>query len=107
MPIAPAPLPAVLATEMVSAAGYAEAARSPATRSAYAADWRRFSRWCAARGLQDLPASPAAVATFLAAEADAGRAPATIGRRLATIGHHHRTAGHEPPQARAGAGAIA
>jgi site-specific recombinase XerD len=53
-----------------------------------------------------LPADPRIVATFLAAEADAGAKPATIGRRLAAIGHHHRQAGHEPPQTQPGAVAI-
>ena len=42
--------------------------RAPATRAAYASDFRIFSRWCAGQGLAPLPASPAAVAGLAAAE---------------------------------------
>lgn len=44
-----------------------------------------------------LPASPEAVAAFLAAEANRGVKPSTIGRRLAAIRYAHKLAGHEPP----------
>ena len=55
------------------------------------------SAWCAHRDIQPLPASPQAVAAFIAAEAQAGRRAATITRRLAAIRYAHRLAGHEPP----------
>lgn len=105
VPVAPH-LPAPLVEEIESAAAYARASRAPSTQRVYALDWRLFTAWCVARGVQPLPADPRAVATFLATEADAGAKPATIGRRLAAIGRHHRQAGHEPPQSRSGAVAI-
>lgn len=92
--------------EMEAARGYAAAARSPATRRAYASDWTIFENWCAARGLPSLPARPEAVALFLAAEATAGVRTATIGRRLAAIGYTHRAAGYDAPQQCVGAQAI-
>lgn len=88
----------LVAADIEAARRYAEAARAPATRRAYAADWRRFTAWCEARGAATLPADPRVVALFLAAEAAAGAAPPTVGRRLAAIGWTHRRAGLPPPQ---------
>lgn len=67
---------------------------------AYASDWAQFARWCWERDLTPLPASPEAVATYLAARARAGNAPSTITRHLAVIGGQHRQAGEVAPQAR-------
>ena len=97
---------AISAEEVGAARRYAAASRAAATQRAYASDWRRFSAWCLARGLDTLPADPRAVAVFLSAEADAGSAPLTVGRRLAAVGWMHRRAGLQPPQAREGAAAI-
>jgi site-specific recombinase XerD len=90
-------LPPALARDLEQAAAYAAAGTAPSTRRAYAADWRRFTAWCAGHGLDALPASPGAVAAFLAAEAGQGRVPSTLGRRLAAIRAAHLRAGHEPP----------
>lgn len=65
-----------------------------ATRRAYRSDWRIFTAWCAARGLEPLPATPETVARFLSAEAMAGAKASTIGRRAAAIGYAHRLAGY-------------
>jgi len=92
--------------EIATARRYADASRATSTQRAYTSDWQRFTQWCAARGLETLPADPRVVAVFLAAEAAAGSAPMTIGRRLAAIGWMHRRAGLQPPQAREGAAAI-
>jgi hypothetical protein len=35
---------------------------SEATRKAYVSDWRAFEGWCADRGVEALPASPASLA---------------------------------------------
>ncbi|RZM08844.1 MAG: site-specific integrase [Sphingomonas sp.] len=103
----PTPLiPRLLDEEVEAARGYVAAARAPATRRAYASDWRLFLAWCEARGLASLPATPETVAVFLSAEAQAGIRPSTIGRRLAAIGYAHVQAGFDPPQQRAGAVAI-
>ena len=99
-------LPAIIEAEVEAARGYAAASRAASTRRAYLSDWTIFSAWCDGRGVAPLPAAPAAVATFLAAEADAGVKTATIGRRLAAIGYMHRANGFDPPQACVGAQAI-
>ncbi|WP_242187103.1 site-specific integrase [Sphingomonas sp. CARO-RG-8B-R24-01] len=99
-------LPAVLEAEVDAARGYAAASRAASTRRAYLSDWSIFTAWCDSRGIEPLPARPAAVATFLAAEAEAGVKTATIGRRLAAIGYMHRAQGFDAPQACVGAQAI-
>lgn len=103
---APAVPEAVVEAEVRAARDFADASRAASTRRAYAADWRRFQAWCAARGVAALPADPRAVATFLAAEAAAGVLPPTVNRRLAAIGHFHRQAGHPAPQRSEGAAPI-
>jgi len=76
------------------ARAYAEAARAPATLRAYASDWRVFTAWCAAHGVDALPATPHTVALFLA---DLDSQPSTLRRKLAAIAVMHRAAGHESP----------
>jgi len=76
------------------ARAYAEAARAPATLRAYAADWRLFSAWCVAHGVDALPATPHTVALFLA---DLPGRPSTLRRKLAAIAVMHRAAGHDSP----------
>lgn len=81
-------------------AAWAAAARDALacnTQRAYAADSKAFADWCQLQGLSTLPASPEAVAAFLRAESDAGKAVATIRRRAATISRMHRAAGLENP----------
>lgn len=92
--------------ELAAAREYAEAAKSPATRRAYAADWDRYQAWCANRRIEPLPSAPELVAVFLAAEAERGVKPATIARRLAAIGHMHARAGFPAPSQMQGAAAI-
>lgn len=96
-------LPELVVEEVASAKAYADAATAVSTRRAYASDWEIFTAWCAARGIDALPVSPATVAVFLSSEADAGVSPSTIGRRLAAIGYHHRSAGFDAPQSMPGA----
>ena len=100
-------LPEILNEKIERAAEYARAARSAATRRAYASDWAIFTAWCDAHGLQWLPATPEIVAVFVADQADAGFNPSTIGRRVAAIGHHHRASGHPAPTAMPTAGRLA
>src|ERR1039458_7664641 len=47
----------------------------PAPPRAYESDWLLFAGWCAERGVPAIPAALAAVAAFLAAEADRGFRP--------------------------------
>nr|WP_244276346.1 site-specific integrase [Methylobacterium indicum] len=59
---------------------------------AYRGDAAAFTAWCSRYGFRSLPASPEAVAAFLVAEAEAGRAASTIGRRCAAIRYAHKLA---------------
>lgn len=93
----PAGAPAELDRELRSAERYAQSALAPATRRAYESDWGVFAGWCAQRGVPAIPAPPAAVAAFLASEADRGFRPVTIGRRAAAIAAAHRAQDHPNP----------
>lgn len=74
---------------------FAEASRAESTRRAYATSWRFFREWCEDHGYPPLPASPQAVAHYLAHLA--GRyATSTIGRTLAAIAFVHEGHGIEP-----------
>nr|WP_235681252.1 tyrosine-type recombinase/integrase [Tomitella gaofuii] len=95
------PLPAVDAARIADAV---HAAAAPNTRRAYAADWRRFTCWCAARGHTPLPAAPAIIAAYMtdaaATRTSSGQrvyAPSTLARWAAAIGRHHHHAGHVNP----------
>ncbi|WP_244539707.1 site-specific integrase [Methylobacterium sp. 174MFSha1.1] len=80
-------LPAEAATLVES---YQRASKADATVRAYRGDAAAFEAWCSRYGFRPLPASPEAVAGFLVAEAEAGRAASTIGRRLAAIKYAHK-----------------
>ena len=85
--------------ELADAAGYARAEKSAATQKAYWKDFEIFGRWCQRRGLKILPASPEAVAAYLAFESSRGAKPSTIGRRCAAIRYVHASGGHPIPTA--------
>lgn len=87
----------VPAIDVNAAAGYARAAKAAATKRAYGADFEMFRGWCARRNASALPASPDAVAAFLAYEAGRGCRPSSIGRRVAAIRYAHKLAGLAPP----------
>jgi site-specific recombinase XerD len=88
---------ALLRDDLDRAARFARAKKAGSTRKAYRSDFGLFRTWAAARDVSALPAAPAAVAAFLAAEAERGIRPATIGRRLAALRYTHRMAGHPSP----------
>lgn len=79
---------------------------SSATEQAYQHDWNRFSRWCLANDVSELPAHPKTVAAFLEGEQAAGAGPATLNRRVAAISYMHRNASLVPPLAHAEADLI-
>jgi site-specific recombinase XerD len=84
--------------ELVEAAQeFARAAKSPATRRAYASDLRHFDAWCADRKVSPLPAEPATVGLYVTHLARTRNAASTIQRRLAAISQVHQLAGHVPP----------
>jgi hypothetical protein len=90
-------LPALADAEVAVARSFAELEKAAATPRACRSDFAIFAAWCNARSAEPLPASPAIVATFLAAEANVGAKASTITRRAAAIRYARRLAGHEPP----------
>jgi site-specific recombinase XerD len=88
-------LPAALGVDLAAAVDLAKAEKAPSTRKAYGTDFRLFTAYCEDRGVSALPASPATVAAYLAAEAQTSK-PSTIGRRVAAIRYAHKLAGIEP-----------
>jgi len=91
------PPPALIERELQRAERYAAGALAPSTRRAYERDWLTFASWCAQRGLVAIPAAPAMVAAFLAAEADRGFRAVTVGRRAAAVAAAHRAQDHPNP----------
>lgn len=75
---------------------YIGAAKAPATLRAYRTDWRDFTTWCSARGLDELPAAPETVAMYLTDLAGV-KAVATLQRRLTSISQAHQAAGLDSP----------
>jgi site-specific recombinase XerD len=90
-------LPVALRVALEGAADLARAEKAPATKCAYGSDFAIFRAWCADQGLCALPAEPAAVAAFIAAEAARGIKCATLGRRVAGVRHAHKLAGLSSP----------
>jgi len=80
-----------LADTVRRAQDYAQRAKAPRTRRAYATDWRHFTAWADARGLTALPATPETVAFYLADLAEAGAKAATMARRLVVISQSSET----------------
>jgi site-specific recombinase XerD len=60
-------------------------------------DFSVFQAWCAEQEVSALPADPAAVAAFIAAEAGRGVKCSTLGRRIAGIRYSHKLAGLASP----------
>ena len=76
--------------------------RSPATRRAYASQWRMFTTWTGARGLSSLPAEPSAVAAYLTDRAGTGVSVATVQLSRAAIAAAHSDANLDDPCAHPG-----
>src|SRR3984893_4564939 len=90
-------LPVVFAAELELASDFANASKAKSTQAAYSSDFRIFDAWCRERGLTALPAMPATVCAFLAAQAGLGKRASPLGRRLAAIGYFHRLANEPSP----------
>ena len=84
-----------------AAKGYAAQATAGSTRKAYAADFGAFEAWCLAIGLPSLPTTPATLAVYVAALADAGRKVSTIERAISGIVAAQRASGVEWPKGNA------
>jgi len=85
-----------LADAAAAAIELARSARAANTERAYDADWRRFSAWCAGRGLKPMPAEPVTVGLFIAdlGAGVGGLAPSSIDRMVSGIAAAHRAQGH-------------
>src|SRR5581483_9754359 len=83
---------------VASARSYAEASKSPRTRTIYRLDFETFVAWCKERRLVPLPAAPETVAIYLAHRADRGSRPLSIGRMLTSISQAHKHAGYPSPR---------
>src|ERR1022692_2956490 len=70
----------------------AQGAYPPNTRKAWACDWAVFISFCGSLRVCPLPATPEAVATFVAQCRIEGKKPATVRRYLSTIALAHRVA---------------
>jgi site-specific recombinase XerD len=82
-------LPAMLGLDLSTAIDLAKAEKAPATRRAYASDFRLFQVYCNAKGISALPAAPETVAAYIAAESLTAKT-STIGRRIAAIRYAHK-----------------
>jgi integrase len=89
------------------ARSFARDSRATSTWRAYDSDFADFRNWCAGQdpAAESLPASPATVALYITALAEALK-PSTIRRRLASISVAHQVAGFETPTVDAGVRAV-
>lgn len=76
--------------------------RSPATRRAYASQWRMFSAWAKSRNLSRLPAEPSTVAAYLTERAGSGVSVPTVQLSRAAVAAAHLDANLEDPCAHPG-----
>jgi site-specific recombinase XerD len=83
-------LPSTLRIALEDAADLASNSRAESTRRSYANDWKIFERWCSDNGLCSMPASPAAVAAFIADQVKLGRRASTLGRRVSAVAYRHK-----------------
>jgi len=97
IPLASRAVSELLHVDMAAASDFLANEKAGSTRRAYRSDFRIFTRYCAARGLDALPALPASVMAFLSAEARGGVKVLTLGRRVAAIRYAHKVSGFEPP----------
>jgi site-specific recombinase XerD len=90
-------LSGALGQDLLSAIDLAKAEKAPSTRRAYSTDFRLFEEWCATRSSSTLPASPEAVAAYLAHGVSQGAKASTLGRRVAAIRYAHKLANLPTP----------
>ena len=90
-----------LETARVAAQAYARHAKAENTRRAYRAGVRAWCDWCHRHALPCLPADPADVVAFLAAERGRGLSVTTVELRRAAIRYLHFIAGCSVPTAEA------
>lgn len=67
------------------------------TRRVYVSDFKIFTHWCAAHGVDPKNAEPEAIAVFLANEFEGGVHPSTLNRRLSAIRFAYKSMGRQSP----------
>src|SRR6266571_55738 len=77
-------------------ANYAANSKAAHTWKAYQADLHDFATWCEAHNLTAMPATPEAVAAYLADLTQRCKV-STIQRRLSAISQQHAAAGFDSP----------
>jgi site-specific recombinase XerD len=75
---------------------YIRASKAESTVRGYHADWKHFCAWCEASKVCPLPATPEAVASYIA-DCAARLKVGTIQRKLNAIAEAHKTIGIESP----------
>ena len=75
---------------------FIRASKAENTLRGYQSDWRHFCAWCEGRSIDPLPASPKAVAAYIA-ECAGYLKVGSIQRRLNAISEAHKATGNEPP----------
>lgn len=91
-------LPAGLTLEdALGIAAAIEASHAPKTRALYATHRRLWQRWCAARGIDPLPAPPEALAAYLVERAAGGVTIGTVNGICVALRHVHHQHGLANP----------
>jgi len=90
----------VIDVDRIAAA--AEASRSPSTRRVYASALRRWTAWCAGRGITPDAAGPEHIAAWIAELSAAGRSSSTIRVSLSALAADANDAGRPDPTAHPG-----
>ena len=75
----------------------AEESRAKTTRYQQGQQWKTFSEWCKAGGLQSLPADPETVAVFIFTQGFGGKKPNTLRGYASSIAAEHRSEGKDSP----------
>jgi site-specific recombinase XerD len=88
------PLPALPLDEKVRE--YIRASKAENTLRGYQSDWRAFCAWCERQDVPALPASPEAIASYIA-ECARRLKVGSIQRRLNAIAEAHKATGLNPP----------
>lgn len=90
--VVPATGTALAVVDLGAALDYARAAVPPNTERVYRCQWQAFERYCAAAGVEALPARPETVAAYIANRAKAGASVSTIEQALAAVAAAHLAA---------------
>jgi hypothetical protein len=83
--------------DLTDTPAFATKSKADETVRAYRHDFAAFEVFCAANGHPSMPATPAAVAEFLASEQARGCKASTLTRRVASIRYRHKLNGHQSP----------